>query len=171
MKGGEVPREKRASARWAARLAAVQALYQVDQSDPASMESVVDEFIEYRLKGDSGAGVPVGADKVLFAQLLHGVMDRRGEVDTVIAGCLANGRCVDKLQVLLRAVLRAGTYELMALTKVPAPVVINEYVEIAHAFFDRGEPRLVNGVLDHVARRLRVDEFPGSKVATAEEPG
>ena len=95
----------------------------------------------------------------MFADLVRGVSARRTEVDDVIAGALSNQRRIARLEVILRALLRAAVFELLATADVPARVIINEYVDVAHAFFAGAEPGLVNGVLDRAARDLRPGEL------------
>ncbi len=144
--------------RSAARVAAVQALYQAEVGGGA-IEAVIVEFIEHRL-GVAIDEVPaVEADAGLFAELARGATVRRDELDALISGALAEGWTMERLELVLRAVLRAGTFELLARPEVPARVVIDEYVDVAHAFFANGVPGLVNGVLDRLAHELRPAEF------------
>ncbi len=152
------PSTRRHGERSAARLAAVQALYQVDVSGIGA-DDVTDEFLRHRLVdvGEDGAAPVIDAE--LFAELVRGACSRRGEIDPMISRALGGGWTLDRLELLLRAVVRAGAFELLARDDVPAPVVIDEYIEVAHAFFGRGEPGLVNGVLDRLARELRPAEF------------
>jgi transcription antitermination protein NusB len=140
--------------RTAARLAAVQALYQMEVSG-ASAANVVMEFIRHRL-GHEGEGESFGAaDEGLFADLVEGASARRGELDQQIAAVLTPDWPLERLEIILRAILRAGAYELLARPEVPVRVAISEYIDIAHAFFAGKEPGLVNGVLDRLARTLR----------------
>lgn len=136
--------------RRAARLAAVQALYQCDMNDPDPRQ-VVAEFVTHRADelGDRG----------LFGDVVNGVADRVEDIDRMISESLAEGWTIDRLETVLRAIMRAGAYELLAKPDVPPRVVINEYVEIAHAFFAGREPGMVNGVLDRLARVLRAESF------------
>lgn len=159
------PAETRASRRaehgrrrTAARLAAVQALYQVDLAG-VSPAIVIAEFIKHRLSRESaGEGEDFGLpDEKLFANVVEGVSARREEVDQHIAAALTPDWPLERLEVILRAILRAGAYELMARPDVPTRVVISEYLDIAHAFFTGKEPGLINGVLDRLARTLRFD--------------
>ncbi len=150
--------------RSAARLAAVQALYQINLTgaDPAS---VVVEFREHRLGQDpAGGGGPatIEPDAGYFEALVRGVIGRREEIDAMLIPALAEGWTLARLEVVLRAALRLGTFELLAITDVPARVVINEYVNIAHMFFAGKEPGFINGVLDRLARRLRPSELTGA---------
>jgi N utilization substance protein B len=137
-----------------ARLAAVQAVYQIDLND-APVETVITELRE-RGEDEEGFGE---ADDALFADIVRGVITNRDDLEGILNEALAPDWVLRRLEVVLRAVLRAGAYELMARLEIPARVVLNEYVDIAHAFFAGKEPGLVNGVLDRVAHRLRPDEF------------
>ena len=101
-----------------------------------------------------------GADPEHFARILHGVVRRQKELDPVIDGQLASGWRLVRVDAILRAILRAGAFELVEEADVPVRVVINEYVEVAHAFFAGDEPRVVNGVLDALARKLRPGALP-----------
>lgn len=140
--------------RTAARLAAVQALYQIEVSG-ASPANVVMEFLRHRL-GQEGEGETFGAaDERLFAELVEGASARREELDRHIAAALTPDWPLERLEIILRAILRTGAYELLARLEVPARVAISEYIDIAHAFFAGKEPGLINGVLDRLARTLR----------------
>ncbi|MFD2263088.1 transcription antitermination factor NusB [Lacibacterium aquatile] len=137
--------------RSAARLAAVQAIYSLDiNPDSATIRVIADFSSNYLMEG---------TDKILFGKLVDGAQERRADVDEMIIPNLASGWTIDKIDSVLRAILRVSVYELLAMTEVPSRVVINEYVEIAHAFFTGGEPGMVNGMLDKLARRLRATEF------------
>ncbi|HVA12367.1 MAG TPA: transcription antitermination factor NusB [Stellaceae bacterium] len=140
--------------RTAARLEAVQALYQIDVTG-ASPANVVIEFTRHHLSGDAeneGFGT---ADEALFADLVEGATARREDIDRGISAALTPDWPLARLEIILRAILRAGTYELLARPDVPARVIISEYLDIAHAFFAGKEPGLVNGVLDRLARSVR----------------
>ncbi|HEY3920240.1 MAG TPA: transcription antitermination factor NusB [Stellaceae bacterium] len=140
--------------RTASRLAAVQALYQIDVTG-ASPANVVMEFVKHRLTGDVELENFGAADEGLFADLVEGASARREDIDRGISSALTPDWPLERLEIILRAILRAGVYELLARRDVPARVVISEYLDIAHAFFAGKEPGLVNGVLDRVARTLR----------------
>jgi len=146
------------AARSAARLAAVQALYQIEMSN-ARTGDVIDDFLVRRRGAESDEDGNLVMDTETFAGLVRGVVERIEEIDGHIDGALEKGWCVARLERVLRAVLRAGCFELLAVPEVPARAVIDEYIEVAHAFFGRTEPALVNGVLDRLARALRPDEF------------
>lgn len=167
---GPAPRNPtRRTRRSAARLAAVQALYQVDLT-AAEPAAVIDEFRRHRLEAGREAGGPP-ADATFFAELVNGVAARRAEIDGMLAPLLAEGWTLERLETVLRATLRAGAFEMLARGDVPARVVIDEYVQVAHAFFSDREPAVVNGVLDRLARRLRPDEFEGQSRAAEDAPG
>lgn len=147
--------------RRAARLAAVQALYQIEMND-ARPDDVIVEFVRHRLGGgDANEDGPASAaaDPEMFGDLVRGACARHDEIDALIAGALSADWTVDRLELLLRAVLRVGVYELVGRPQVPVRVVINEHIEIARDFFSRGEPGMVNGVLDHIAREVRAVEL------------
>jgi len=144
--------------RSSARLLAVQALYQMEMSG-ASPEAVVREFEKHRLdEGQDGAEI-VKPDRRHFAGLVEGVARESEDLDDMIAGALAEDWPLERLETVLRVILRAGTFELDEWRDIPARVVINEYMDIAHAFFSDKEPGLVNGVLNGLARTLRMEEF------------
>ncbi len=145
---GAVPRS-------AARLGAVQALYQLDLDPDADADTVVAEFEAHRLGKEIEGALYAKADRTLFADIVRGVAARRDEIDGLLKGALVEGWPLDRLESVLRAILRAGTYELLARPDIPTAVIINEYVDVAHAFFDGAEPGFANGVLDRLAREMR----------------
>jgi N utilization substance protein B len=152
------PQQTRALSRSRARLAAVQALYQMDMAE-TDLNEVIEEFKTLRL--ESGAeGAVAGADADHFTRVLNGVVRRQRELDPAIDQQLAAGWRLVRVDAILRAILRAGGFELLELTDVPARVVISEYVDVAQAFFESDERRVVNGVLDQLARKLRPGELP-----------
>jgi transcription antitermination protein NusB len=136
--------------RHAARIAAVQALYQMELSggDP---DEVIAEFVAYRLR-DEAAQAAIDLD--LFTDLVRGVTAARAETDALIGEALDKDRSIGRLEVLMRAILRAGAYELTARDDIDAALTISEYVAVADAFFNEREPALVNAVLDRIARSL-----------------
>ncbi len=150
-----------AGKRGLARLAAVQALYQIELTG-ADAGGVVSEFLAHRLGREIDGEQYAEADRGFFADLVKGCSERREDVDGIVAASLPLDWPLARLESVLRAILRAGTYELLARSDVPARVAINEYVEIAHAFFSGKEPGMVNGVLDGIARRLREAELSGT---------
>jgi N utilization substance protein B len=148
-----------ALARSQARLAAVQALYQMDLAE-TDLAAVIEEFKAHRLGSDLEGGTAGEADPEHFAGLLRGVVRRQREIDPMVDEQLAKGWRLTRIDSIVRAILRAAAFELLELTDIPARVVISEYVEVAHAFFEGDEPKVVNGVLDALARRLRAGELP-----------
>jgi N utilization substance protein B len=141
----------------------VQALYQiaVNRLEAAGREidSVVGEFVKHRL-GQEIEGEHYGeADRSLFADLVRGASERQGELDGMISSALSEEWPIHRLETILRAILRAGCYELLARRDIPPRVVISEYLDVAHAFFAGKEPAMVNGVLDRLARVLRAEDL------------
>jgi N utilization substance protein B len=145
-------------ARSVARLAAVQALYQMEVSS-AGAEAVIREFSEHRfdriVEGEAEEMTLAAADEDFFADLVRGVVGRQREVDAAIVRRLAKGWRLERIDATVRAILRCGAYELAHRVDVPTEVVIDEYVELAKSFFDGPEPGFVNGALDGVARDVR----------------
>ena len=151
-------REEVAARRRAARLGAVQALYQMEIGG-ANADQVIAEFDRHRL-GKEIEGQSFGeADRKLFADLVRGVAGAHADLDSMLAACLSDEWAVERLEAVLRAILRAAAYELSERPDVPPRVVISEYMELADAFFAGKEPGLVNAVLDCVARAIRPDEL------------
>ena len=147
-------------ARTRARLAAVQAVYQMDLTQ-RDLSEVLDEFLSHRFET---AEIYAGADRSFFRDITSGVAQSQAQIDAEIAAHLAEGWRLSRIDSILRAILRSGVYEILEKSDVPARVIVNEYVEIAHDFFGGEEPGVVNGVLDRVARRRRPAEF-GRKAA------
>jgi N utilization substance protein B len=146
------------SRRHAARLAAVQALYQWQEGQHEPAE-IVAQFIDVRTGEQGEAGMRRDADRPFFKELVEGTASRAAELQTEIEGALANDWTWKRVDRLVRAILLAGAYELVHRTDVPARVAINEYVEIAHAFYDQKEPTFVNSVLDKLGRSARPAEL------------
>jgi N utilization substance protein B len=149
----------RSKARSAARLAAVQALYQ-QHMEGTAMAKLLDEFHQHRLgrtidDDDFDDAEYADAEVPFFDDVVRGVGARRDEIDALLASKLAAGWSITRLDKAMLQVLRAGTYEIIARADVPAAVAINEYVEVAKAFFDDGQAKFVNGVLDAVAKAAR----------------
>jgi N utilization substance protein B len=139
-------------------LGAVQALYQIELGGGAADETIA-EFAAYRL-GREFEGERYGkADKEWFADVVRGVHARLAEIDERLTAALGDPAKLGRTEALLRATLRAGCYEMLARPDVPARVVIDEYVNVTHAFFAGAEPALINGVLDRLARMLRPNEL------------
>jgi N utilization substance protein B len=143
-------------ARSVARLGAVQALYQMDVSGQGA-EAVVREFHDHRFERDMDGARLAAADEELFALVVRGVAADQREVDRNIRRRLASGWKLERLDATVRAILRAGAFELMRLPDVPIEVVIDEYVEIAKSFFEGPEPGFVNAALDRIAADARTD--------------
>lgn len=143
--------------RSAARLAALQALYQLEITGNTP-DDVIEEFIEHRFSRLPDNGAPKH-DEAFFSDLVHGVLKHQVEIDRSIAKALAQGWTLARIDSTLRALLRAASYELVARRDVPVKVVIDEYVELARDFFDGDEPGFVNAVLDRLAHRKRAAEF------------
>lgn len=139
--------------RSASRLAAVQALYQAASTD-ASVRQIVSEFQTWRIGKEVDGDQYRPADMALFEDIFKGATERLTEVDSQI-GAATQGRTIARIERLVLAILRAGTYELIARPDIPTPVIINEYLDIANAFFTESEPGFVNGVLDRIARTVR----------------
>jgi N utilization substance protein B len=145
-------------ARRASRLAAVQAIYQMELTGEDA-ETVVSEFSDHRFGREveiSPAGVP---DEEFFGAIVRGVPHAQVEIDRSIAKCLSANWRLERIDSILRAILRAASFELIERRDVPAKVVIDEYVDIAHAFFHGDEPSFVNAALDKMAHRKRAPEF------------
>jgi N utilization substance protein B len=139
-------------------LAAVQALYQLEMTGAPS-ERVVAEFLAHRLDEELDGVTLAAADRRLFEQLVRGASAERDDLDDMLAAVLDPDWPVERLETLLRILLRAGAYELSVRPDLPVRVVISEYVDLAGAFFGGKEPGLVNGVLDRLARELRPQAF------------
>jgi transcription antitermination protein NusB len=144
----------RSQARAAARLAAVQALYQ-HEMEATPLARLLDEFHMHRLGMEIDDETYAEAEVAFFDDLVKGALARREEIDTLIADKLAEGWKLERLDKTMLQILRAGTYELLARADVPTGSAISEYVDVAHAFFDAREAKFVNGVLDAVAKTVR----------------
>ena len=152
--------------RGAARMGAVQALYQMDVAGSGLAQTVA-EYENFRLGREIDGVEYREADPAWFRQIMGGVHGDQIEVDRLIAGSLVEGWPLSRIDATLRAILRCGTWELAHKPEVPARVVISEYVDVAKAFYETDEPRMVNGVLDTVARTVREGELP-ERAATTE---
>ena len=141
-------------ARTVARLAAVQALYQMEIAG-AGVETVIREFTDHRFDADLDGERLAEADEAFFAEIVRGVVAEQSGIDGAIAHRLAQGWRLERIDATLRAILRAGGYELLRRPDVPTEVAIDEYVEIAKSFFEGPEPGVANGVLDAMARDVR----------------
>jgi N utilization substance protein B len=144
----------RSRSRSAARLAAVQALYQ-QEMEGTPVARLLKEFHDHRLGATIEDERYHDAERDFFDDLVSGVDARRLELDRLIAGRLAEGWSLERLDRPMRAILRAGAYELIARPDVPVGSVISEYVDVAHAFYDKRESGFVNGLLDAIAKQVR----------------
>lgn len=142
-----------------ARLAAVQALYLMEVTDRGA-KSVIREFMEDRLGLDDDGQPVEDADPDLFKQIVNGIVSQQALIDEAITFRLAKGWRLDRIDSTSRAILRCATEELATRADLSNAVIIEEYVGIAHAFFDGEEPKFINGVLDRVAKDVRPDGIP-----------
>lgn len=144
----------RSRSRSAARLAAVQALYQQDM-EGTPLARLLKEFHDHRLGATIEDQTYHQAEGEFFDDIVAGANDRHEEIDRLIAARLAAGWTLERLDRPMRAILRAGAYELIARPDVPVGSVISEYVDVAHAFYDKRESGFVNGLLDAIAKEAR----------------
>lgn len=145
---------KPANQRGAARLAAVQALYQMDIAGSGVLE-VVAEYEAHRLGQEVDGETYLKADASWFRSIVAGVVRDQAKIDPMIRGALQDDWSLSRMDSTVRAILRAGTFELIERKDVPIAVIVTEYVEIAQAFFTEDEPKLVNAVLDRIAKQVR----------------
>src|SRR5437764_3840258 len=146
--------QTRSRSRSAARLAAVQALYQ-QEMEGTPLSRLLKEFHDHRLGATIEDNRYHDAERDFFDDIVTGVDARRAEIDQLISDRLAEGWTLERLDRPMRAILRAGAYELVARADVPVGSVISEYVDVAHAFFDKRESGFVNGLLDSIAKDAR----------------
>jgi N utilization substance protein B len=144
----------RNKARAAARLAAVQALYQYDMEGTA-VPVLLHEFHNHRLGASIEGADYAEAEVDLFDDVVRGAIARAGEIDLAVERKLASGWSLGRIDKPMKAILRAGTYELLARADVPVAVIISEYVDVAHAFYEKRETGFVNGLLDAIAKEVR----------------
>jgi len=150
--------DRKANRRGAARLAAVQALYQMDIAG-AGLNEIFAEFDSHWLGREVEGEEYLPAEAAFFRDVVSGVLREQRKLDRLIDAALESGWPLKRIEALLRAVLRAGAYELDHRRDVPARVVVSEYADVANAFVDKDETGLVNAVLDQLARQVRGDEF------------
>ncbi len=143
--------------RRAARIAAVQALYQLDMSDELS-GTVIKQFVEHRF-GHEDEKDFIAVDEAFFQDLVEGVIKYQSDIDASISSKLSEKWKLSRLDLTLRAILRAGGYEIQRRPDVPALVIIDQYVSIAADFFQGKEPGFINGALDKMAKDVRKAEF------------
>ncbi|GJD35605.1 transcription antitermination factor NusB [Methylobacterium aerolatum] len=151
-----------------ARLAVVQALYEMDISGKGVLDAVA-EFEAYWIGREVDGIEHPPAETSFFRDLLRGVVDEQRAIDQQLDGALSEGWPLRRIETVLRAILRAGAYELMYRPDVPARAAISQYMDVTHSFYDADEPGLVNAVLDRIARKVRPAEVV-EKVATG-KPG
>lgn len=147
--------KKSGGARSASRLSAVQALYQLLMSDEPNAVLVIDEYKTHRLGQVIEDIEFMMADATLFSDIVAGCWERKEEIEQMISDHLKEGWSLNRLENLIRAVLMAGVYELMARPDVPTAVIISEYVDVTHAFCERQEASFVNGLLDKCGKLIR----------------
>jgi N utilization substance protein B len=146
--------QTRSRSRSAARLAAVQALYQ-QEMEGTPVARLLKEFHDHRLGAVIEDQHYHDAERDFFDDIVSGADARRAEIDALISERLAQGWTLERLDRPMRAILRAGAYELIARADVPVGSVISEYVDVAHAFYDKSESGFVNGLLDAIAKHAR----------------
>ena len=144
----------RSQSRSAARLAAVQALYQIEM-EGTPLASLLDEFHRHRLGAEIEGDQYAQAEVAFFDDVVKGADARRDEIDELLSGKLAEGWRLERLDKTMLQILRAGAWELLARADIPTATAISEYVDVAHAFFEAREAKFVNGVLDAVAKAVR----------------
>ncbi len=155
-------KKPRSATRSAARLAAVQALYQMDMTG-IDANQVINEFLDHRLEEGNDEDRAHETDGPFFKAIVLGVVKSQRSIDPVLNEHLAQGWHLSRIDSILRAILRSAAYEITERLDVPAKVIINEYLEIAHSFFETEEPKVVNGILDKLARAQRASEFKQAK--------
>ena len=156
-----VKRRPKPVERAAARLGAVQALYQMDLAG-TDVGVTLAQFSSRAMGEDFEAGQCGEADYKFLKEVVDGAVREQKTIDPAVDAILDKGWPLHRLDATVRAILRAGAYELMFMEKVPARVAISQYVDVAGAFFEAEEPKFINGVLDRLARQRRPDEFSQS---------
>jgi N utilization substance protein B len=151
---------RKANRRGAARLAAVQALYQMDVAG-TDLTDILAEFESHWIGQEVEGEQYLPAQKSFFRDLVTGVLKEQRRVDPLIDETLSKGWPLKRIETMLRAILRAGAYEILCVEDVPARVVITEYADIGSAFLDKDETGMVNAVLEQLGRRFRATEFSG----------
>jgi transcription antitermination protein NusB len=160
MAGAKTSDDRKANQRGAARLAAVQALYQMDLAG-TGLNDIMAEFESHWLGGEVEGAQYRPAESAYFRDIVGGVVREQSKLDPQIDSALTRGWPLKRIEAVLRAVLRAGAYELAHRPDVPARVVMSEYADVAGAFVDDKETGMVNAVLDQLARDMRAAEFTG----------
>lgn len=157
--------ERKANRRGAARLAAVQALYQMDLAGKGINE-IFAEFESHWIGREVEGSQYLPAEAAFFREIVSGVVDGQRLLDPSIDAALTRGWPLKRIEALMRAVLRAGLFELEKRPDIPGRVIISEYVDVAHAFVDRDETGMINAVLQELARTARPDEMAAPKGAS-----
>jgi N utilization substance protein B len=152
------PKERKANRRGAARLAAVQALYQMDVAG-TPLNEILAQFESHWIGREVEGEQYLPAEAAFFRDIVGGVVREQRRLDLLIDAALQTGWPLKRVEAVLRAALRAGAYELDHRRDVPARVIVSEYVDVAHAFVEGDETGMVNAVLDQLARELRAPEF------------
>jgi N utilization substance protein B len=150
--------DRRANRRGAARLAAVQALYQMDVA-ATPLHEILAEFESHWIGREVEGEQYLPAEAAFFREVVGGVVAEQRKLDPLIDASLAQNWPLKRIETVLRAILRAGAYELDKRSDIPARVIVSEYVDVAHAFVEKDETGMINAVLDQIARRLRSAEF------------
>ena len=150
--------DRKANRRGAARLAAVQALYHMDIGG-AGINDIFAEFESHWLGNEVEGEQYLPAEQAFFQDVVSGVVRDQTKLDPLIDDALSKGWPLARIDAILRAVMRAGAYELEHRKDIPARVVVSEYVDVAHAFVEKDETGMVNAVLDQIARQFRAEEF------------
>jgi transcription antitermination protein NusB len=150
--------ERKANRRGAARLAAVQALYQMEIAG-TGLNDILAEFESHWIGREVEGAQYLPAEAAFFREIVAGVLREQRSLDPLVDTTLAKGWPLKRVDAILRAVLRAGAYELAHRSDIPARVVVSEYVDIANAFIDREETGMVNAVLDTIAHQFRAGEL------------
>lgn len=149
---------RRANRRGAARLAAVQALYQMDLAS-TPLNEILGQFEAFWIGQEIEGEKYLPAEAAFFREVVGGVVAEQRKLDPLIDAALSQGWPLKRIETVLRAILRAGAYELDKRHDIPARVVVSEYVDVANAFVERDETGMINAVLDQLARQLRSGEF------------
>jgi N utilization substance protein B len=150
--------ERKANRRGAARLAAVQALYQMDIAG-TGLNDILAEFESHWIGREVEGAQYLPAEAAFFRDVVSGVLREQRSIDPLVDEALSRGWPLKRVEAILRAVLRAGCYELSHRSDIPARVIVSEYVDVAHAFVDKDETGMVNAVLDQLARHFRKGEL------------
>ena len=158
MAAGKPNDKRKANRRGAARLAAVQALYQMDVAG-TPINEILAQFESFWIGREVEGEQYLPAEAAFFRDVVGGVVREQRKLDPLIDAALQRGWPLKRVEAVLRAALRAGAYELDHRKDVPARVIVSEYVDVAHAFVESDETGMVNAVLDQLARELRAQEF------------